>query len=367
MGVCSMRVRFLSLFALFAIIAIQSTAGALPVYSRQYNVSCATCHLTVPRLNKFGLAFQANFYNWPGETRVARRDPTQYLPISTITTFSYDHDQTQRQETANFRSFEIFASSGLDIGKAHQGGFFLDLLAATTNSAATEGDLNDAYVSVPLLGRRGQLAVTVGQISPLRFQYDPNNTLADTLPFGLTEGSDDFAFGASAPAIRLDYFDNRAKSSPDGNYLTLAVPFRGHLEFTRQGTVRASSGVYAHFFHRWGYASAGVIGYLHKDAHQIGLVGTYAIRSRLFLTTLAVLAHAPGLNTVHLSVEPEYLFHRNLSVTARAELISGDLSEVSTDAAINYYPTKNQFIRLTAEAVQRRQARDLRATLRVQY
>jgi len=39
---------------------------ALPAYSRRYGVSCQTCHSIPPRLNRFGLAFQANHFNWLG-------------------------------------------------------------------------------------------------------------------------------------------------------------------------------------------------------------------------------------------------------------------------------------------------------------
>ena len=59
------RLTLFALLALFLLLAA-GRATALPVYARKYHVPCQTCHTVVPRLNPFGLAFQANHFNWPG-------------------------------------------------------------------------------------------------------------------------------------------------------------------------------------------------------------------------------------------------------------------------------------------------------------
>jgi hypothetical protein len=348
------------------LVSSSSQVHALPVYSRQYNVACSTCHSVPPRLNRFGYAFQANHFNWPGPMPHAKQPPGKYLPITTITTASYSNDITGRQETVDFRSFELFFSSGLAMGKSRQGGFFIDLTAAATGGGTT-GDLDDAYVSVPLFGRRGQVALTVGQVTPLLYQYDPVNSLTDTLPYGFSEGVDDFAFAQSTPMIRVDYFDNRGKMSANGNYLSVAVPFRGHLELTRHATIGAGTGIFAHAFHRWGYTTLGALGYVREENNLTGLVGTFAPCDRIFFTGVATLGHQPGLNTSHVALEAEYLPNRRLSLTGRAELIGGDRSDLATVAAVNYYPLSSQFLRLTAESHQRRADRGFDLTVRIQY
>jgi hypothetical protein len=204
-------------------------------------------------------------------------------------------------------------------------------------------------------------------VTPLLYQYDPVNSLTDTLPYGLSEGVDNFAFGGSTPTVRLDYFDNRGKLSPDGNYLSLAVPFRGHLELTRNGSVGPGSGIFAHAFHRWGYTTIGALGYIHKNSNLSGLIGTYALRDRVFLTGVATLGHEPGFNSTHLAIEAEYLPTKLLALTGRAELIGGDRSDLATVVAINYYPLSNQFLRLSAESRQRRADRGFDLTVRFQY
>ena len=120
----------------FAILALQSaTARALPVYSRQYGVGCETCHTVTPRLNKFGLAFQANYFNWPDKSGPPKRDPTHYFPISTLTTFSYQNDFTNKQETVNFRAFEVYLTSGFSSQNSppgRAGGYFVNALLGAT-------------------------------------------------------------------------------------------------------------------------------------------------------------------------------------------------------------------------------------------
>ena len=229
------------------------------------------------------------------------------------------------------------------------------------------GDLGDTYIALPFAGKRGQAALVIGQASPLRYQYNPNNSLTDQLPYSLTEGVGDFALGASQPVVRLDLFDNRGKLSPDGNYLSLALPLQGHLAVNQEGDLHGEDGAFAHYFHRWGYTTLGALGYVHKSSNLQGLVGTYALRQNLYLTGIATLAHSPGFNTNHVSMEAEYLPSNRLALTGRAELIGGDRSEVATTGAITYYPLRSQYLRLTAEARERRADRAFNLFLRVQY
>ncbi len=357
-------------FAL-GLLALQiSTARALPVYSRQYGVGCQMCHTVTPRLNRFGYAFQANYFNWPDRSGPPKIDPTRYLPLSTLTTFSYQSDFTNRQDTLNFRAFELFFSSGFSSQQSppgRAGGYFVNFLASSTSADATSGDLGDAYVALPFAGKRGQAAIVIGQATPLRYQYNPNNSLTDQIPYALDEGVGDFAFGASQPSIRLEYFDNRGNLSADGNYVTLALPLQGHLGLTRAGDIHAEDGAFAHYFHRWGYTTLGALSYVHKSGNLQGLVGTYALRRNLYLTGIATLAHSPGFNTNHVSLETEYMPSTRLALTGRAELIGGDRSEVATTGALTFYPLRTQYLRLTAEARERRADRAFNLFLRVQY
>src|SRR5579872_2458734 len=148
--------RSASLLIVLALLAFGGSARALPVYARQYHVACSLCHSVPPRLNAIGYAFQANFFNMPGTKPAPRQKLGTYVPFSTVLTGSYSNDITGRQDTTDFRTLELFFSSGLGIGPARQGGFYVDLTAIAKGDAVA-GDLDDAYVSLPLAGSRGQL------------------------------------------------------------------------------------------------------------------------------------------------------------------------------------------------------------------
>ena len=47
------------------ILATATLADAIPAFSRRYQTSCTTCHVVVPKLNPFGLAFRNNGYRIP--------------------------------------------------------------------------------------------------------------------------------------------------------------------------------------------------------------------------------------------------------------------------------------------------------------
>lgn len=67
---------------LIAFIAIESYAA--PMFARQYNVSCTTCHSAFPKLNEFGKEFMANNFRMPNwkDTTLKVGDNQLALPSS---------------------------------------------------------------------------------------------------------------------------------------------------------------------------------------------------------------------------------------------------------------------------------------------
>src|SRR2546423_9472743 len=87
------------------------SAAALPEFSRKYGVGCQTCHTVPPRLNLYGLAFQANHFNEPdGQPMLHARSSA--VPISGLLTASMVDDRSARHTDTNFRSLELFSSDG---------------------------------------------------------------------------------------------------------------------------------------------------------------------------------------------------------------------------------------------------------------
>jgi hypothetical protein len=57
------------------LLAIASTASAVPAFARKYQTSCQTCHIVFPKLNAFGEAFRLRGYRLPGETEEMIKQP----------------------------------------------------------------------------------------------------------------------------------------------------------------------------------------------------------------------------------------------------------------------------------------------------
>ncbi|MDX8410793.1 MAG: hypothetical protein R8K46_02820 [Mariprofundaceae bacterium] len=75
----------LAAFALsLLLLAFAQSASAIPVFARQYQTSCTTCHVAFPRLNAFGEEFIASNYRMPGwrDTTMDASDELLALPKS---------------------------------------------------------------------------------------------------------------------------------------------------------------------------------------------------------------------------------------------------------------------------------------------
>jgi len=65
------------LFTLF----LAPKASAIPAWARKYKTTCATCHISFPKLNAFGRAFMATGYQFPGGAE-ADLEQTKEKPVS---------------------------------------------------------------------------------------------------------------------------------------------------------------------------------------------------------------------------------------------------------------------------------------------
>ncbi|MBV8150748.1 MAG: hypothetical protein JOY59_04260, partial [Candidatus Eremiobacteraeota bacterium] len=73
---------------LLAALSAPRPVVALPIFARQYQVSCAKCHSVIPHLNEFGAAFLASGYRIPG------LQPGPAFPLATKVNLS---DSSQNQ------------------------------------------------------------------------------------------------------------------------------------------------------------------------------------------------------------------------------------------------------------------------------
>jgi hypothetical protein len=56
---------FRILFWVATILTLTDTGWALPIFARRYETSCTTCHVIIPKLNAFGIAFRNNGFKIP--------------------------------------------------------------------------------------------------------------------------------------------------------------------------------------------------------------------------------------------------------------------------------------------------------------
>jgi hypothetical protein len=343
------------LVALVASFYPQRASHALPIYARRYDVSCDTCHSVAPRLNKFGLAFQANHFRWPGGEPPAHRETLSAIPISALATFSRVDETTFHFTSTNFfDTLDLFASDGFTLsGPERAGGYFIDDTAIIQGGG--NGQLQNAFVSVPIAGSQGQFALTAGQFSPMSYQYDQINRLSQSIPAALGNAADEFSFVEVGPGVRMEYFDHRGQTSPSGNYVSIGVPFEGYLTLNSSSALSSTThGIYAHAFRRWGDDSIGAFDYTHDGRHLAGLLGTKGIGDKLDLLAGVSSGHDEFGSTDAASIAAEYSFNQQIALSGHIDSTRGDGQPRQTYpvATVTVCPFSSQFIRVTGETIQ---------------
>src|ERR1041384_3061489 len=60
-----MRFGFRTALWIATILTLTDTGWALPIFARRFETSCMTCHVIIPKLNAFGIAFRNNGFKIP--------------------------------------------------------------------------------------------------------------------------------------------------------------------------------------------------------------------------------------------------------------------------------------------------------------
>src|SRR5437588_5069934 len=145
MPIAGQRPRLVVLILLISItcLAAGRPSSALPEFARRYGVGCQTCHSVPPRLNTFGLAFQANHFNWPEQKKLVGKDLLSRLPLSAIATTSYQNDFSADKSNTDFRDLVLFVADELRIGRMKSAGYFVQTILATRVAGAEVGNIFD--------------------------------------------------------------------------------------------------------------------------------------------------------------------------------------------------------------------------------
>lgn len=325
-------------------------ARALPTFARQNGVTCNTCHSIAPKLNTNGLAFQANYFNWPGGPPPnGLGKGINAIPISGLITSTGGSSQNAPTGT-QFQAFELFAAGGFSPTAGHGGGYWVDYLAGS-NNGVRPSYLDGAWAAIPLGGTQGRLAMRIGQFSPINYQWDGIGSLTQTLPAALTDSVNNIALDSSAPGVSLEYFSNRGRRTANGLYIDAGVPLGGHITLNADSRLYSAQGAYIHAFMRHGYDTQGVFAYRSGSATQEGVILTRQMTQRLSLLGIGAVGGDFNGNQQHLSGQADYVLNSAAAFSVRYEYIRGVVHDQYPVVALTYYPFGQRTIRLTGESV----------------
>jgi len=324
-------------------------ARALPTFAHQNGVACNTCHSIAPKLNLNGLAFQANYFNWPGGPPPSVGKRWNSVPLSVLVTNTWGNSQNA-PTGAQFKAIELFAAGGFSPYSGHGGGYWVDYLAGSKNGTRP-GFLDGAWVAAPLAGPQGQLSMRIGQFSPINYQWDGISSLTQALPAALTDSVDNISFDSSTPAVSLEYFNNRGRKTANGLYIDAGMALGGHVTLNQDSHLYGPQGAYIHAFMRHGYESRGIFAYRDGSATQEGLILTRQLTPQLSVLGIGAVGGDINGNQQHLSAQADYVVSPALACSARYDYIRGVVHDQYPVVALTYYPFNQHALRLTGESV----------------
>jgi hypothetical protein len=176
--------RLIAVCVLVSLSASTLPASEIPAFARKYGVSCATCHMPVPRLNPVGEAFAANGFEFtPGELRdtIQTGDPLLQLQRNLPLAIRYDAYLTSLSKRNNGQvvvdqqfPWVVKLLSGGQVAKNIS--YYAYFLLAERGEVA---GLEDAYIQFTDIGGSGVSAI-VGQFQvsdplfkrELRLEYE---------------------------------------------------------------------------------------------------------------------------------------------------------------------------------------------------
>ncbi len=188
------------------LVTVQSPQAvrAIPLFARQYGVSCAKCHSVIPHLNEFGAAFLAYGERFPGVSS----GPTVPLSakLNLVDSSENQGDGPNGQGLPKFIVDEIEAFSSATIGS--RANYFVEQYVV---DGAEPGLLRDAWISdrinpwnarIPVYLEGGQFTLPL-PVDPETFR----DTYQDYTPYVQTVGANPFTFFDPAMGMRLGVGD----------------------------------------------------------------------------------------------------------------------------------------------------------------
>ena len=214
-------------------------SAATPQFARKFRVDCSHCHLSPPRLNARGLAFQAAGYRLDGLV------PSSTFTVPLAVWNTYDLEARHSADLVKAFPSRVELVSAGQIGGSRA--VYFAEWRALSQSVGRDGRLfnrsgrfEDLVVRVPVTPS-GKWWATAGQFRALT-QVDVSLRLALSEPLLFSSsvagprattsrltGLRAFSASGRQPALRAEYQSTSATSSADGWYLAATLPLVGEL------------------------------------------------------------------------------------------------------------------------------------------
>lgn len=307
---------------------------AVPYFARQNDVTCATCHVIVPKLNQTGEDFRANGYRLTKGT-----PPTRTLPFALWFTYRGESQTSKDLNKAFPNKVELI--SGGTFGDSPLS-YFLEwrLLSLQSNSDGTlkdrSGRFEDLFVTLDV---SSNVSLRAGQYRLLN-QIDNSLKLGLSTPLVIGAGIAGepasnsrktslrgFSPQGRSPSVSLQVHSAKGENAADGWYNVISIPFPGELSipFTDEARDEASfelesdpKGVFLETFYQVGLSSIGAHLFVDDGRSMGSLLGRY--NNGPWFSTLGVgYGRVRGETDLRFSWMNAYVPREYISIQARID------------------------------------------------
>lgn len=344
------------------------SADAIPLFARKYNVTCGMCHVSVPRLNEFGVAFLERGYQMSETwTRAQRRT----VPFALWASGRWDsRPRTPAPDYVNayFNRLEVISGGKVVVPWLS---YFIEWRPVSQERRAdgTVRDRSGRFEDLFVTALARPLDLTVGQFRQVS-QFDVSRRLGINEPASLATGLAgpaggsgrvvslrSFAPSGRSPAVRVG-FTNRFGNGMQWT-TAASVPFPGEFSIPINDSARIEAsnelewrrkGIFGESYVRSGSTSVGGHAF-YDDSDRYLVNGVSTLRTgNFFWTGIGGFDKLNAVTRGRWSLESEYIPHLNLGIGGRIEDRAADGAPLAFLPYINFnFPSTKYIIRLTAE------------------
>lgn len=362
------RSRVALLLAAWFLLPRPAHGSEIPYWARKYGVTCSQCHISVPRLNRFGAEFIARGYQMPADTSVVVR---RTVPLAVWISGRSDSRPPGAPTSDHVRAYlnRVELISGGQV-VAPWLSYFVEWRTVSQEARADgtlrdrSGRFEDAFMTAA--GRK--MSITAGQLRHVD-QVDVSRRLGISEPLPLSASLAGrpggtsrqralraFAPGSRSPLVRLTW--KRALGVWSWNTSAeLPVPGELSIPLNDEARVEASneiewrrSGFFAESYARSGPTTFGAHAFYDDARRYLTNAVTTGSVSSFYWTAIAGAAKTGELLAGRWSIEGEYIPHAFSAFGARIEDRAGDGLGTAFLPYVNFsFPATFYTIRLTVE------------------